>query len=55
MFNEAAYKLLVKWGYKARADAFNYTKPDSIFKAHLQGPAKNAQAITDAFNEVFGG
>jgi len=55
MFNEAAYKLLVKWGYKKRADAFNYTKPDTIFKAHLQGPARNPQAITDAFNEVFGG
>ena len=55
MFNEAAYKLLVKWGYKARADAFNYTKPELIFKANLQGPAKNQQQITDAFNEVFGG
>jgi spermidine/putrescine transport system substrate-binding protein len=55
MFNEAAYKLLVKWGYKARADAFLYTKPETIFKANLQGPAKNQQAITDTFNEVFGG
>ncbi len=55
MFNEKAYKLLVKWGYKARADAFHYTQPERIFKAHLQGPAKNQQTITDTFNEVFGG
>jgi spermidine/putrescine-binding protein len=55
MFSEAAYKLLVKQGYKARADLFHYNNPDLIFKAHLQGPAKNQQAITDTFNEVFGG
>jgi len=55
MFNEKAYKLLVNQGYKHRADAFNYSKPELIFKAHLQGPSKNPQAITDAFNEVFGG
>ena len=55
MFNEKAYKLLVNQGHKARADLFHYNNPDLIFKAHLQGPAKNPQAITDAFNEVFGG
>ncbi len=54
MFNEKAYKLLVNQGYKARADAFHYNNPELIFKANLQGPAKNVQAITDAFNEVFG-
>ena len=55
MFNEKAYKLLVNQGYKARADLFHYNNPELIFKAHLQGPAKNQQAITDTFNEVFGG
>ena len=55
MFNEKAYKLLVNQGHKARADAFNYNKPELIFNANLQGPSKNPQAITDAFNEVFGG
>ncbi len=55
MFNEKAYKLLVNTGYKHRADLFNYNNPELIFKAHLQGPAKNQQAITDTFNEVFGG
>jgi len=54
MFNEKAYKILVNQGYKARLDAFHYNKPDTIFQAHLQGPAKNSQAITDAYNEVFG-
>jgi len=55
MFNEKAYKLLVNQGYKDRADLFHYNNPELIFKAHLQGPAKNQQAITDTFNEVFGG
>jgi spermidine/putrescine-binding protein len=55
MFNEWAYKLLVKQGHKERADLFHYNNPDLIFKAHLQGPARNPQAITDTFNEVFGG
>jgi hypothetical protein len=55
MFNEAAYKLLVKQGYKERADLFHYNNPELIFRAHLQGPARNPQAITDTFNEVFGG
>jgi spermidine/putrescine-binding protein len=55
MFNEKAYKLLVNQGYKHRADLFHYNNPDLIFKAHLSGPARNAQAVTDAFNEVFGG
>jgi spermidine/putrescine-binding protein len=54
MFNEKAYKLLVNQGYKHRADLFHYNNPDLIFKAHLSGPAKNSQAVTDAFNEVFG-
>ena len=40
MFNEKAYKLLVNQGYKHRADAFNYSKPELIFKAHLQGPVE---------------
>jgi spermidine/putrescine-binding protein len=54
MFNEKAYKILVNQGYKSRLDAFHYNNPDLIFQAHLQGPAKNSQAITDAYNEVFG-
>ena len=54
MFNEAAYKLLVKQGQKARADLFHYNNPDLIFKAHLQGPARYPQQTTDTFNEVFG-
>jgi spermidine/putrescine-binding protein len=54
MFNEAAYKLLVKQGHKARADLFHYNNPDLIFKAHLQGPARYPQQTTDTFNEVFG-
>jgi spermidine/putrescine transport system substrate-binding protein len=53
MFNEAAYKVLLNQGYKSRLDAFHYNNPDLIFKAHLQGPARNPQAITDTFNEVF--
>ena len=36
-------------------ELFHYNNPDLIFKAHLQGPARNPQAITDTFNEVFGG
>jgi spermidine/putrescine-binding protein len=55
MFNEKAYKLLVNQGYKHRADLFKYNKPETIFAAHLQGPSKNPQAVTDAYNEVFGG
>ncbi len=55
MFNEKAYKLLVNQGKKELADRFHYNNPDLIFKANLQGPARNPQAITDAFNEVFGG
>jgi spermidine/putrescine-binding protein len=55
MFNEAAYKLLVNQGYKQRADLFHYNNPDLIFKSHIEGPSKNIQAVTDAFNEVFGG
>jgi len=55
MFNEKAYKLLVNTGHKARADLFHYNNPDLIFKAHLQGPARNPQATSDTFNEVFGG
>jgi spermidine/putrescine-binding protein len=55
MFSEKAYKLLVKMGKKDLADRFHYNQPEQIFKANLQGPAKNPQAITDTFNEVFGG
>jgi spermidine/putrescine transport system substrate-binding protein len=55
MFNEKAYKLLVNTGHKARADLFNYNNPELIFNAHLQGPAKNPQATTQTFTEVFGG
>src|SRR5262249_62433310 len=54
MFNDKAYKLLVNQGYKHRADLFHYSNPDLIFKAHLSGPAKYSQQVTDAFNEVFG-
>jgi hypothetical protein len=55
MFNEKAYKLLVSQGKKELADRFHYNQPQLIFKANLQGPAKNPRAITDTFNEVFGG
>jgi ABC-type Fe3+ transport system substrate-binding protein len=55
MFNEKAYRLLVKQGKKELADRFHYNNPDLIFKANLQGPARNPQAITSMFNEVFGG
>jgi spermidine/putrescine-binding protein len=55
MFNEKAYKLLVNTGHKARADQFHYNEPERILKSHLQGPAKNPQAITQTFTEVFGG
>jgi len=55
MFNEKAYKLLVKQGYKARADLFHYNNPDLIFKAHLQGPSRFPQQTTQTFTEVFGG
>jgi spermidine/putrescine-binding protein len=55
MFNEKAYKLLVKMGKKELADRFHYNNPNLIFHANLQGPARNPQAITDTFNEVFGG
>jgi spermidine/putrescine-binding protein len=55
MFNEKAYKLLVNQGYKHRADLFHYNNPELIFQSHIEGPSKNIQAVTDAFNEVFGG
>ena len=55
MFNEKAYKLLVNQGYKQRADLFHYNNPELIFQSHIEGPSKNIQAVTDAFNEVFGG
>jgi spermidine/putrescine-binding protein len=55
MFSEKAYKLLIKMGKKELLDRFHYNNPDLIFKANLQGPARNPQAITDTFNEVFGG
>ena len=55
MFNEKAYKLLVNQGYKQRADLFHYNNPELIFNAVIEGPSKNIQAVTDAFNEVFGG
>jgi len=55
MFNEWAYKLLVKQGHKDRADLFHYNNPDLSFKAHQQGPSRNPTATTDTFNEVFGG
>jgi spermidine/putrescine transport system substrate-binding protein len=55
MFNEKAYKLLVNQGYKHRADLFHYNNPELIFQSHIEGPSKNIRAVTDAFNEVFGG
>ena len=55
MFSEKAYRLLIKMGKKNLLDRFHYNNPELIFHAHLQGPAKNPQAITDTFNEVFGG
>jgi spermidine/putrescine-binding protein len=54
LFNEAAYKLLVKQGHQDRADLYHYNDPERALTMTLKGPSSNAQAYTDAFNEVFG-
>ena len=54
LFNEKAYALLVNQGQKERADALLYNKPDKAEQMTLKGPSGNTQAVTDAFNEVFG-
>jgi spermidine/putrescine transport system substrate-binding protein len=54
LFNEKAYKLLVNSGHKERADKFFYNQPERPLGMTLKGPSGNAQAYTDAFNEVFG-
>ena len=54
LFNEKAYKILVNTGHKERADKFFYNHPERPLGMTLKGPSGNAQAYTDAFNEVFG-
>jgi spermidine/putrescine-binding protein len=55
MLNEKAYKVLVNQGHKELADKSLYNKPELAMKMTLWGPSTNDQAVTDAFNEVFGG
>ncbi len=54
LFNEKAYALLVNQGQKERADALLYNQPEKAEQMTLKGPSGNTQAVTDAFNEVFG-
>ncbi len=54
LFNEEAYKLLVKQGHQERADRFFYNQPELPLQMVLKGPSANAQAYIDAFNEAFG-
>jgi spermidine/putrescine-binding protein len=54
LFNERAYKILVDQGHKDRADLYHYNDPEKALQMTLKGPSGNAQAYTDAFNEVFG-
>jgi spermidine/putrescine-binding protein len=54
LFNEQAYKILVNQGHKDRADLYHYNEPEKALQMTLKGPSGNAQAYTDAFNEVFG-
>src|SRR3954454_4558348 len=54
LFNEAAYKLLVNQGQQERADRFLFNKPETVLTMDLKGPGTSTQAVTDAFNEVFG-
>ncbi len=54
LFNEEAYKLLVKQGYQERADRFFYNHPELPLQMVLKAPSSNAQAYIDAFNEAFG-
>lgn len=54
LFNEKAYKLLVDQGHKEEADRMLYNQPELAFEQTLVGPAQNQQAVTDAYNEVFG-
>lgn len=54
LFNEAAYKILVNQGEKERADKLLYNQPEKALAMTLKGPSGNTQAVTDAFNEVFG-
>src|SRR3954447_2845707 len=54
LFNEAAYKVLVNQGQQERADRFLFNKPETVLTMDLKGPGSSTQAVTDAFNEVFG-
>jgi spermidine/putrescine-binding protein len=54
LFNEAAYKVLVNQGQQERADRFLFNKPETVLTMDLKGPGTSTQAVTDAFNEVFG-
>jgi spermidine/putrescine-binding protein len=54
LFNEEAYKLLVKQGHQERADRFLYNEPERPLGMVLKGPSSNEQAYIDAFNEALG-
>ena len=54
LFNEEAYKLLVKQGHQERADRFFYNQPEMPLQMVLKGPSSNEQAYIDAFNEALG-
>ena len=54
LFNEEAYKLLVKQGHQERADRFFYNEPERPLEMVLKAPSSNEQAYIDAFNEALG-
>ena len=54
LFNEEAYRLLVRQGYQERADRYFYNEPERPLQMVLKAPSSNAQAYLDAFNEAFG-
>jgi spermidine/putrescine-binding protein len=54
LFNEAAYKILINQGQQERADRFLFNKPETVLTMDLKGPGTSTQAVTEAFNEVFG-
>jgi spermidine/putrescine-binding protein len=54
LFNEAAYKLLVKQGQQERADRYFYNEPERPLQMVLKAPSQNEQAYIDAFNEALG-
>jgi spermidine/putrescine-binding protein len=54
LFNEQAYKILVRQGHGDRARRLFYNQPEKALKMTIKGPAGDEQAYVDAFNEVFG-